>query len=392
MRSAIFRVVGFSAAVSLSVGLAACASGPAGSGQAGGVEQAAEQQEQKLPAPSVSVENDATKVSPIDPVTVDAPAGIRAVQLTNESGKVVKGEFNADMTKWSTAEPLGYGRTYTLSGRDREDNSFDRTFTTVTPNAQTSVYLGPGDGAEVGVGQAVTIRFSYAPGDREAAEDAIKVTTSNDTEGGFYWQSDYELIWRPKDYWVPGTKVSVKADVYGHDLGGGVYGADTSEISFSIGDETITRVNNATKTLTVLRNGETIGSFPISLGRSGRWATPNGIYVVGDKQESMVMDSTTYGLALDAGGYKTPVKYATQLSYSGIYVHAAPWAMGALGSYNQSHGCINASTEDAQWYQSVVKRGDPVEVTNTDGETLPGWDGLGYWNVAPEELSRLGGE
>ena len=83
-----------------------------------------------------------------------------------------------------------------------------------------------------------------------------------------------------------------------------------------------TLVDDNTKTLTVYRNGEEVKSFPASLGRDGEFATPNGMYVISDRNESMVMDSTTYGLALENGGYRTAVNYATQMSWSGIYVHS----------------------------------------------------------------------
>ena len=100
------------------------------------------------------------------------------------------------------------------------------------------------------------------------------------------------------------------------------------------------------------------------------------------------MDSSTFGLAVDAGGYRTSVNYATQMSYSGIYVHSAPWSIGAQGVYNQSHGCINISPEAAQWFQSVVKRGDIVRVFNTGGEQLNPFDGLGDWNMDWETWSK----
>ena len=117
------------------------------------------------------------------------------------------------------------------------------------------------------------------------------------------------------------------------------------------------------------------------MGSDNSRDTPNGTFIVGDMHNSLVMDSRTYGLGLGQGGYVTPVSYATQLSYSGIYLHAAPWAMWALGNTNQSHGCINASMADAQWFQENVKRGDVVTVQNTYGGTLTPYDGLGYWNM-----------
>lgn len=341
----------------------------------------AQETEGKPEPPKVSVADGETGVAPGESVTVSAAAGLSSLMLTNDAGKRVKGAFNSGMTEWSTTEDLGYGRTYTFEGVDRDGNAIESSFTTVSPDAQTYAYLGPLEGSTVGVAQAVTVRFSAAPRDRDAAEKAITVSTSNDTVGDFYWLDPYELRWRPKEYWEPGTEVTVSADLYGVDLGGGVYGAQDVETSFTIGDKVVTTVDNATKTLKVTRNGDVVKAFAVSMGTDGKWDTPNGTYVVGDQHESLVMDSRTYGLSLDAGGYVTDVKNATQLSYSGIYVHSAPWATWALGSVNQSHGCINASPADAAWYLQNVKRGDPVEVVNTYGGTLSGTDGLGYWNI-----------
>ncbi|WP_040356569.1 L,D-transpeptidase family protein [Corynebacterium capitovis] len=359
------------------VALVACTIGEVGAGDAG----TAAETTTVAAKPVVSVEDGATGVNPLEPVTVESDAGISELTMTNENGSEVEATLSEDGHSWATTEPLGYSRTYTLAGADRDGNSIDASFTTLTPDAQTSAYLGPLDGSTVGVAQAVTVRFSYPPTDRDAAEKAISVTTSNNTAGAFYWVDSSYLLWRPETYWEPGTTVTVKAAIYGKELGDGVYGEGDSEVSFTIGDAVVTRVDDSTKTLTVYRNGEVVNSFPVSMGRDGTYATPNGTYVVGDRYEDLVMDSRTYGLALDAGGYVTSVKSATQLSYSGIYVHSAPWATWALGSVNQSHGCINASPDDAAWFLNYSKRGDPVEVVNTSGGTLDGSDGLGYWNV-----------
>ncbi|WP_291313443.1 L,D-transpeptidase [Corynebacterium sp. UBA2622] len=358
--------------------LAACTVGGSESGSAHGSSSATSE---AFDPPTVSVEDGETGVGPNDPVKVTAPAGLESLELTNDAGKSVEGTFNADRTEWVLAEPLGYGRTYSFEGSDKAGNKIESAFTTVYPDAQTNAYLGPVDGAQVGVGQAVNIRFSTPPQDQKAVEKAITVTTSNNTEGAFYWLDPYELRWRPKDYWQPGTSVTVKAALYGKNLGGGVYGAQDVETSFTIGDAVVSKVDNATKTLTVYRNGEVVNSFPVSLGKDGQFDTPNGVYVVGDRNETLRMDSRTYGLSLDAGGYVTDVKNATQLSYSGIYVHSAPWALWALGSVNQSHGCINASPADAAWFLQNSTIGDPVEVVNTYGGTMSGIDGLGYWNI-----------
>ena len=79
----------------------------------------------------------------------------------------------------------------------------------------------------------------------------------------------------------------------------------------------------------------------------------------------MTMDSTTYGLALDAGGYRTPVKFATRISNGGEFVHAAPWSVAQQGRENVSHGCVNLSPANAQWFYGISQPGDIVQVTGT---------------------------
>lgn len=340
---------------------------------------------QDTPA-TISVKDGSEDVEPGIPVTVNTPAGLDTVTMTNESGKEVEATFNEDRTEWTTTEPLGYGKTYTVKAMTKLGTASIATFTTVSPRLQLAASISPTQGSEVGVAQAIVFYLDVSPEDRQAVQDAITIETSNNTLGAFYWVESNQLIWRPKEYWMPGTEVTVKADLYGRDFGNGIYGQQDSETNFTIGEEVLTKVDNSTKTLTVYRNGEEVKSFAIALGRDNSYDTPNGTYVVGDKHDSLVMDSRTYGLSLEAGGYVTPVNYATQLSWSGIYVHSAPWATWAMGLTNVSHGCINATPADAQWYMNTVKRGDPVEIVNTKGDTLPGTDGLGYWNIDWETI------
>ena len=385
------RVVRGLALVVAAASLSSCTIGDLGRAQS--VVDAPETTQQSSPQPpEINVDNGETGVEPAEPVKVTAVAGLDSVTMTNESGKEVEAEFNDDKSEWTTTEPLGYGRTYTVEARDTEGQKVVSSFSTLSPDATVHAYLGPLDGATVGVAQAVTIRFDTAIQDTKAVEDLIEVETSNGTDGAFFWLDPYEVRWRPKEYWEPGTEVSVKANIYGHEMGKGLYGAQDSETHFTIGDKVEAVVDNGDKTLRVYANDELVKEFPVSLGTDNVHDTPNGTYVVGDEHEKLTMDSRTYGLALDAGGYVTPVDYATQLSYSGIYVHSAPWAIGALGSYNQSHGCINASYDNAKWFQNYVKRGDPVVVKNTAGGTLTPYDGLGYWNLDWEQRSGGSGE
>lgn len=342
----------------------------------------------------LSVADGATDANPAEPIVLTAENGrLDSVVVRNPEGVQVRGEFNPEFTQWRTTEDLGYGRQYTLestavdeAGQVTRKNS---TFTTLTPDIMTAAYLTTGEGSVVGIGQPVAVMFDEPIADRRAAQENIHITTEPAVEGAFYWVSDQEVRWRPAEYWQPGTKVDVHVDIYGEDLGGGMYGQQDASSNFEIGDAVISRVDDSTKMITVERNGEVIKTMPTSMGKDAT-PTPNGTYVIGEKHASMIMDSSTYGVAVDsAEGYRTPVQYATRMSYSGIFLHAAPWSVWAQGSQNTSHGCLNVTTSDAKWFYDNAKRGDIFEVTGTVGDTLPGWDGLGDWNV-PWETWKAG--
>ncbi|CAJ1499990.1 L,D-transpeptidase [[Mycobacterium] burgundiense] len=323
---------------------------------------------------------------PVDkPVTITASAGVLdSVVMTNESGTVVAGKLSSDGLTWETAEPLGFNKTYTVNARSLGLGGVTTrqlSFETHSPENQTMPYLMPNDGQTVGVGQPIAIRFDENIPNRVAAERAIKVTTKPAVDGAFYWLNNREVRWRPAQYWKPGTTVEVAVNTYGVDLGDGLFGQGNANSTFTIGDEVISTVDDNTKTLTVRVNGEVVKTMPISMGKNST-PTPNGVYIIGDRYEELVMDSSTYGVPVNSpNGYRTEVDFATQMSYSGIYVHGAPWSVGSQGYDNVSHGCINVTTSNAQWFYNNSKRGDIVEVVNSVGSTLPGTDGLGDWNI-----------
>ncbi|KAA0917397.1 L,D-transpeptidase family protein [Dietzia sp. ANT_WB102] len=342
----------------------------------------------------LSVADGATDANPAEPVVVSAEGGrFDSVVVRNPEGVQVQGEFNPDLTEWRTTEDLGYGRQYTLESTATDEAGLvtrrSATFTTLTPEIMTAAYLTTGEGSVVGIGQPVAVMFDEPIADRRAAQDNIHIKTEPEVEGAFYWVSNQEVRWRPAEYWAPGTKIDVNVDIYGEDLGGGMYGQQDAHSAFEIGDAVISRVDDSTKQIVVERNGEVIKTMPTSMGKAGT-PTPNGVYVIGEKHASMIMDSSTYGVPADsADGYRTPVQYATRMSYSGIFLHAAPWSVWAQGSQNTSHGCLNVTTGDAKWFYDNAKRGDIFEVSGTVGDTLPGWDGLGDWNV-PWETWKAG--
>ena len=338
-----------------------------------------------IPKLTASVTDGAIGVTVDAPVTVSAEDGVLgAVTMTNEDGSTVAGKLTPDGLRWSTTDPLGYNERYTLTAQSlglAGVTSKSMTFETHSPENLTMPYLLPGDGEVVGVGQPVAVRFDEDVPNRLAAERAITVTANPPVVGAFYWLNNREVRWRPQAYWKPGTTVDVAVNTYGVDLGDGLFGQENVTTHFTIGDEVIATADDNTKILTIRRNGEVVKTMPISMGKSST-PTDNGTYIIGDRFSHLVMDSSTYGVPTNSpNGYRTEVDWATQMSYSGIYVHGAPWSVGSQGYSNVSHGCLNVSTSNAQWFYENTKRGDIVEVVNTVGSTLPGTDGLGDWNV-----------
>jgi lipoprotein-anchoring transpeptidase ErfK/SrfK len=342
-----------------------------------------------VPKLQATVTDGAVGVEVDAPVTVSAGDGVLgAVSMINEAGEPVAGQLSPDGLIWSTAEPLGYNQQYTLHAEALGLGGVARnsmTFQTRSPENLTMPYVMPNNGEVVGIGQPIAIRFDENIPDRVAAQRAINVTTNPPAEGAFYWLNEREVRWRPQHYWKPGTTVEVLVKTYGVDLGDGLFGQEDVRTRFTVGDEVIATADDATKTLTVRVNGEVVKTMPISMGKDST-PTNNGSYIVGDRYRNLIMDSSTYGVPVNSpNGYRLEVEYATQMSYSGIYVHSAPWSVGSQGRSNVSHGCLNVSPSNAVWFYDNTKRGDIVEVINTVGSTLPGTDGLGDWNIPWEQ-------
>ena len=315
-----------------------------------------------VPKLSASVTDGAVGVAVDSPVTVNADDGVH----------------------WATTERLGYNRMYTLTAKARGLGGVatrQLTFQTHSPHNLTMPYAMPHDGEVVGVGEPVAIQFDEAIANREAAEKAIVVTTDPPVEGAFYWLNKREVRWRPEHFWKPGTNVNIAVNTYGVDLGDGVFGEDNVRSHFTVGDEVIATADDNTKMVTVRVNGDVVKTMPTSMGKDST-PTASGTYILGVRFAHMIMDSSTYGVPVNSpNGYRTEVDFATQMSYSGVFVHSAPWSVGAQGHTNTSHGCLNVSPTNAQWFFEHTKRGDVVQVLNTIGPPLSGTEGLGDWNI-----------
>ena len=99
---------------------------------------------------------------------------------------------------------------------------------------------------------------------------------------------DHEVHWRPKEYWPAGTKVTVTANVYGKDLGNGMYGQDDRTARFTIGQSKIAVADATPSTMKVYLDGvqvttingkDVTAGIPISMGKGGTERQPNGVVV-----------------------------------------------------------------------------------------------------------------
>jgi lipoprotein-anchoring transpeptidase ErfK/SrfK len=99
--------------------------------------------------------------------------------------------------------------------------------------------------------------------------------------------------------------------------------------------------------------------------------------------EERRMNSETVGISRDdPEAYDIDdVQWAMRLTYSGEFIHAAPWSVDSQGRANVSHGCTGLSTADAGWLYAMTRRGDVVEYTGTD-RWMTLTNGYGDWNAS----------
>jgi lipoprotein-anchoring transpeptidase ErfK/SrfK len=405
------RIVGASVAVLALAASAGCTQGASASWRAAGSSDAVDAGG-AAPSPTKKIAGDisitpaasTTDVPVLSPATVTAhDATLDAVTVTNPDGKAVDGAFDADHRSWHTTETFGYGKQYTVAAKatnvDGQPIQQNATFTTFKPKNQTMPYLRANvahllkERTTYGVGQPVVIWFDEKITDKAAVQKLLTVTTSPHVEGAWSWISPQEVHYRPQAYWAPGTSVSVKADLYGKDLGGGVYGQADVSASFKIGQSKIAVANATTKHMQVFFDGRVVKDIPVSMGKGGtvlgangqtvNYFTNSGPHVVLGKTPTTRMTSASYGITdpKNPNFYDEVVKLTVQISISGEYVHLADWNIPSQGIANTSHGCINVSPANAQWFYDNFNAGDVVDVKGTP-ITLAENNGLGDWTLS----------
>jgi lipoprotein-anchoring transpeptidase ErfK/SrfK len=184
---------------------------------------------------------------------------------------------------------------------------------------------------------------------RKKIEQAVSVTTSSKVEGSWGWLDNRQLIWCPKEFCSPGTTVTTKAPLPGFRAGEDKRVAEDLSGSVTIGRQQLSRVDIDKHQMTVTRDGATVKTFPASSGNK-----------------------------CEPGYYKVDTNFNVRMTWTGEFVHSAPWSVGAQGSTNVSHGCVNMAPSAAEWFFDNSIPGDPVDFEGSSREFKPS-EGIGVW-------------
>ncbi len=349
-------------------------------------------------------------INPITPVTVHATHGsLTAVHLVNPvEHRAVSGRFSQHHRSWTSTEVLGYGKDYRLSATavnaHGEPTASHTDFGTITPDNQTlpsfrTIEGDPlADGGTFGVGMVVVVHFDEPISDRAAAQRTLHVTTSPHVAGAWNWVDDQDVHWRPRQFYRPGTTVAVAADVYGKDLGDGLFGQSDESVAFTIGRRQVTYAydnapDGVDKVVVKDGDGHTVRTMNTSMGKHGgvtvngryiNFYTLDGTYTVIGHENPAMMSSASYGLPANApGGYAPePIYWSTRISTGGIYLHeldSTVWYQDH--GEDVSHGCLNLNHDNAQWFYQHSLIGDPVIIKGAPGAPkIDIWEG-GDWSV-----------
>nr|WP_045852724.1 MULTISPECIES: Ig-like domain-containing protein [Streptomyces] len=380
------------AAVLAPLALAGCSSdGSGGDGKAGSAKAA------DKPA-TVAVTPSGSGVKAGQPIKVTAQGGkLTSVQVTDGDGGAVTGKLSANDTLWTSDRKAGAGASYRITAATRTESgtagSTNAAFTTAKAEKKNLVTWWPGKNTTVGIGQPISLVFDYPVGteSRAEVEKALKVTTSNNTVGSWGWLKHYDgkdrIDWRPKEYWKPGTQVTVDAPLNGIATSKERMFARDYATKFTIGAQEVVKVDLDRKKLVLERNGSPVRTIPVSGGTPGgdkrSWG---GTTVLISKEGTINMNSETVGLG-DA--YNKMVDYSMRLTWSGMYVHAAPWNAAYFGRANKSSGCIGMSTAEASSFYKDIKVGTPFETTGKDHKGIPvQGNGFSNWNETWEQWQK----
>jgi lipoprotein-anchoring transpeptidase ErfK/SrfK len=324
-------------------------------------------------------------VRPDTPVSVVANGGtLTSVDVVDAKGRTLAGTLDGSQTRWTAASPLLIAQHYRVTAKavDSKGAALERTafFATLRPKGTLKTSISPLSGSTMGVGMPIIVRFNKQVSDRAAVEQRLVVTSRKPADGAWNWISDTEVHYRPRKYWPANDKITIDVRLRGVQAGKNMWSMENRTITFKTPAAMVSTVDVARHTLTVRRNGQVLRIVPITSGKAG-FLTRNGTKVVLEKHVLKVMDSATVGIPKGSPDYyKLDVPYALRVTWSGEFVHAAPWSTANQGLANVSHGCVGMSLSNAIWLFNLTTVGDVVKVINSPRTLEPG-NGYTDWNV-----------
>jgi len=324
-------------------------------------------------------------VDPGTPVVVQAQNGLLMdVQVTGPEG-LVPGSLDESGTMWtSEVDSLDYGASYTIAAQAfdaRGNTTSDVTqFSTLEPEKFFKAYAEPADGEVVGVGVPITVNFNKTVKNKSAVEEAMVVRTPEPLVGAWAWKDNKTAEFRPKELWPGDMDVTVELNFEGVQAKDGVFGKENSSQTFRFRPSMVSIVDADTYTMDVYKAGELINTIPVTTGKDG-WETRSGTKVLLTKERMRLMDAASGGISEDNPEYwRVEAPYAMRLTYSGEFVHGAPWSVASQGNANVSHGCVGMSESNAAWWWNENEIGDVVIVENTGRPQSNDGNGLTIWN------------
>ncbi|WP_163571702.1 L,D-transpeptidase [Fodinicola feengrottensis] len=166
-------------------------------------------------------------------------------------------------------------------------------------------------------------------------------------------------------------------------------GTGDRSLSLTVGPKQILEVDNKTHVAKAYQNDKLLRSMPASLGKR---STPSssGTMVVINTSQKVTMDSSTYGVTKGMPGYyKEDVYWDVRYTWTGEFVHGAPWSVDDQGNSNVSHGCVNLSTTNAKWFFNLTQPGDLIHIINTVHTVTPN-DGFTDWQLTWDNYLKGG--
>ncbi|MDQ0950417.1 hypothetical protein QFZ24_004340 [Streptomyces phaeochromogenes] len=312
------------------------------------------------------------------------------------TGAAVPGSIAANGKSWKPKEQLERGTKYQISATAKDGDgkpaAANSIFTTVsTDNSFIGTYT-PDGGTKAGVGMPVSFTFDKAIGDgkfRKDVQSHITVTSSSGQKVVGHWFGAQRLDFRPQAYWKAGSKVTMKIDLDGVEGANGVYGVQDKTVTFTVGRSQVSTVDVNTQTMTVVRDGRTVKTIPISAGSPDN-STYNGQMVISEKFRQTRMNGSTVGYG---GEYDiADVPNAMRLTTSGTFIHGNYWynkGNPPFGKQGTSHGCVGMADVQgaggdtvAKWFFDNSLVGDVVTVKNSPDKTVAPDNGLNGWNMA----------